>query len=68
MEISCNNSIIYPLLYRLKQSEASRNCFSKICHLKGKGYFAAVALVQEKLCIIVDVCPRFIKSECGLHY
>ena len=36
------------LIKALNQSEASRKSFRKICHLWGKGYFAAVGTQTRK--------------------
>ena len=59
----------FPLLQAVNQSEASRNCFRKICHLWGKGYFAAVGTYEylgQNILIFQSksVCSLILKYLC----
>ena len=49
----------------MNQSEASRNCFLKVCHLCGKGYFAVVGMYRSRQifspadwCLRLSCCDR----------
>ena len=51
----------FSLLKTMNQSEASRNCSYKICHLWGKGYFAAVGTTRRQSQLLENQMPVHIK-------